>query len=96
MDFIMGENLKNFKSNFWPEKYINMGQQYTKRCRIMTFGGVCFERKVEFFNIFMRKSRFKIFENTMELHCNLKKLNSRYSHENIKKINFFLGCDHTL
>jgi hypothetical protein len=38
--FIMGEKMKILKSNFWPEKYINMGPQYTKRCRIATFGGI--------------------------------------------------------
>jgi hypothetical protein len=64
--FYNGGKSENFKSNFWPENYINMGQQYTKRCRIATFGGVCFLRKVEFSNIFMRKSRFKIFEITIE------------------------------
>ena len=65
-----------------------MGPQYTKRCRIALFGGVCFLRKVEFFNIFMRKLRFQIFEITMELHYNLKNLISGFSQENIEKLNF--------
>ena len=90
MDFIMGENLKILKSNFWPEKYINMGPQYTKRCRIATFGGVCFLKKSWFVNIFMKKSWFWIFEITMELHCNLKNQKSWFFHENIDKSTFFL------
>ena len=54
MDFIMGGKLKKLKSNFWAEKFSNIGPEYTKRCRIATFGGVCFLRKVDFVNIFMR------------------------------------------
>ena len=42
---VWGEKMKILKSNFWQEKYINMGPQYTKRCRIATFGGVCFLKK---------------------------------------------------
>ena len=52
----MGEKLKILKSNFWPEKYVNMGPQYTKRLRIATFGGVCFLKKVDFVNVFMKTS----------------------------------------
>jgi hypothetical protein len=52
----MGESVKNLKLDFWPEKYINISPQYTKRCGIATFGGVCFLGKIDFVNIFMRKS----------------------------------------
>ena len=65
----MGGNLKSLKFNFWPEKYINMGPQNTKRCIIATFGGVCFLRNVDLLNIFMRKSWLQIFEITIELQC---------------------------
>ena len=54
MDFIMGEKLKNFMSLFWPEKCTNTGLEYTKICGIATFGGVCFLKKVDFVDIFMR------------------------------------------
>ena len=64
--------MKNLKLDFWPEKYINISPQYTKRCGIATFGGVCFLRKIYFVNIFMRKSWFLIFEITIELYSNLK------------------------
>ena len=37
-----------------------------------------------------KKSWFKTFEITRELHCNLKNLKSWFSHENINKSNFFL------
>ena len=86
-EFYNGENLKILKSNFWPEKYINMDPQYTKRCRIATFRGVRFLRNVYFLHIFIRKSRSQIFEISIELHCNLKNLKSGFSHENIEKIN---------
>ena len=36
--FYNGGNLKILKSHFLPEQYINMGQWYTKRCRIVTGG----------------------------------------------------------
>ena len=36
--FCNGRNLKIVKSLFLPEQYINMGQWYTKRCRIVTLG----------------------------------------------------------
>ena len=52
--FYNGEKLKNLKSYFWPGKFTNFGPEYTKRCRIATFGGVCFLRKVDFVNIFMK------------------------------------------
>ena len=81
--------MKVLKSHFWPEKYINMCPQYTKRWRIATFGRVCSLRKRRFFNIFMRKSWFMIFDITMELHCNLKSHKSWFSHENIERKNFF-------
>ena len=48
VDFIIGENLKILKSHCWPEKSTNIGIEYTKRCGIATFGGVCFLRKVDF------------------------------------------------
>ena len=60
------------KLHFWPEKYINISPQYTKRCGIATLGGVCFLRKMDVVNILMRKSEFLIFEITIELYCNLK------------------------
>ena len=68
----MGKIKKKLKNSFWPEKFINMGPQNIKRCRIGAFGRECFLRKVDFFNIFMRKSRFQMFIITMELYCNLK------------------------
>ena len=74
--FTMGDTEKFLKSLFWPEKLVNISPHHTKRCRIATFGGVCFLRKVEFVNNFMRKSGFKIFEITIELYCNLKNLKS--------------------
>ena len=46
--FYNGGKLKNLKSHFWPEKLANIGPEYTKRCRIEIFGGVCFLRKVYF------------------------------------------------
>ena len=51
--FYNEQKLKNLKSHFWPEKFTNIGPEYTKRCGIATFGGVCFLRKVDFVNIFM-------------------------------------------
>ena len=62
-----------FLANFF---LINIGLEYTKRCGIATFGGVCFLIKVDFVNIFIRKSGFQIFEIIMELHYNLKNLKS--------------------
>ena len=56
VEFIMGENLIILKYYFWPEKLTNIGLEYAKRCGIATFGGVCFLQKVDFVNIFMRKS----------------------------------------
>jgi hypothetical protein len=50
----MGGQRKNLKAHFWPEKFTNIGPEYTKRCRIATFGGVYFLRKVDFVNIFMK------------------------------------------
>jgi hypothetical protein len=35
----MEGKLKKLKSHFWPEKLANSGIEYTKRCRIGTFGG---------------------------------------------------------
>ena len=84
----MGESVKILKLHFWPEEYINISPQYTKRCGIATFGGVCFLRKKDFVNIFMRKSGVLIFEITIELYCNLKNQKSRFSHDNIDKIHF--------
>ena len=52
MDFIMGEKLKNFNFIFGQKKITNIGPEYTKRCRIATFWGVCFLRKVDLVNIF--------------------------------------------
>ena len=78
--------MKILKSNFWLDKYVNMGPQHTKRCRIATFWG--FQEKSWFFNIFMRKSWFMIFDITMELHCNLKNHKSCISNENIEKSTF--------
>ena len=40
--------MKILKSNFWLDKYINMGPQHTKRCRIATFGGMFSKKKVDF------------------------------------------------
>ena len=52
--FYIGGKLKKIKFHFWPEKSTNIGTEYTKRCRIATFGGVCFLRKGDYVNIFMR------------------------------------------
>ena len=41
----MGESVKNLKLDLWPEKYINISPQYTKRCGIATFGGGIFSKK---------------------------------------------------
>ena len=43
----MAGKLKNLKSNFWPEKFTNIGPEYTKKCRIATFwgGGGMFPKK---------------------------------------------------
>jgi hypothetical protein len=51
----MGEKLKFLKSNFWLEHLTNIGPKYTKRCGIATFGGVCFLKKVDFFQYFHEK-----------------------------------------
>ena len=56
LGFYNGGKLKILKFHFWPEKFTNTGLEYTKRCGIATFGGVCFLRKVHFVNIFMGKS----------------------------------------
>ena len=69
-------------------KIYQYGSTVYQKMQNSNIWGVCFVRKVEFFNIFMRKSRFKIFEITMELHCNLKNLKSWFSHKNIEKLNF--------
>jgi hypothetical protein len=53
-----GANLKVLKSNFWLEKSTNICLENIKRCGIATFGGGIFLIKVDFVNIFMRKSRF--------------------------------------
>jgi hypothetical protein len=53
-DFIMGGKLKKLKSHFWPQKLTNNGPEYTKRCRIGTFGGVWFLRKIDSVDIFLR------------------------------------------
>ena len=47
---------KKMKLTFWAQKSTNIVIEYTKRCGIATFGGVCFLRKVHLINIFMRKS----------------------------------------
>ena len=52
--FYNGGKAENFEIPFWPEKFTNSCPEYTKRCRIATFGGVCFLRKVDFDTIFMR------------------------------------------
>ena len=56
--FYNGGKSENFEIPFLPENFTNIGLEYTKRCKIATFGGVCFLRKVDFVYIFMRKSRF--------------------------------------
>ena len=76
------------KSHFYPEKLANIGLEYTKRCAIATFWGVCFLRKVDLVNIFRRKLRFRIFGIIVELHYNLKNLKSQFSHDNIEQIHF--------
>ena len=70
--FTIGATIKIFKSLLWPEKLVNISQHYTKRCRIWTFGGVCFLWKVDFVNNFRWKSWFKFFDVTIELYSNLK------------------------
>ena len=50
----MGENLTFFKSNFWPEKFTNIGLAYTKRCGIATWGGM-FSKKSSFYQYFHEK-----------------------------------------
>ena len=52
MDFIMGGKLKNLKSQFWPEKMANIGPEYTKRCKIATFGEGMFPKKSLFCEYF--------------------------------------------
>ena len=47
-----------------------------------------FKNQVDFIYIFMRKSWFKIFGITMELHRNLKNIKLCFSHENIEQIHF--------
>ena len=86
--FYNGAKPKFFEIDFLGRKLTNIVLEYTKSCGIATFGGVCFLRKVHFVYIFMRKSRFQIFEIIMELHYNLKSLKSLFSHENIDKMNF--------
>ena len=49
MDFTMGQNLKYLKLTFVAEKSTNIILEYTKRCGIETFRGVCFLRKNHFF-----------------------------------------------
>ena len=51
---------ENFESNFWPEKIYQYGFTVYQKMENSNIegGGVCFLRNVEFFNIFMRKSRF--------------------------------------
>ena len=66
--FYNGGKIKFLKSHFWPEKFTNIGPEYIKRCGIATFGGVGFIRKVDFLDIFMRKSGFCILAFIMELH----------------------------
>ena len=52
--FYNGGKTQKLKSHFWPDKLLNIGPEYTKRCRIGTFGGVCFLRKIDYVNTFMR------------------------------------------
>ena len=54
--FYNGGKSENFKIPFLAKTFTNIGQEYTKRCGVATFWGVCFLRKVDFVNIFMRKS----------------------------------------
>ena len=54
--FYNGGKHEILKFHFWPEKLAKIGLEDTKSCAIATFGGVCFLRKVQFVNIFMRKS----------------------------------------
>ena len=50
--------MKILKSHFWPEKFTNIGPEYTNRCRIEKFGRVYFLRKVDFVNYFMKNHDF--------------------------------------
>ena len=84
----MRENRKILKFHFLPEKRAISGLEHIKRCAIATFWGVCFLRKVNLLNIFMRKLRFRIFETIMELHYNLKNPKSHFFPENIDHIHF--------
>ena len=59
------------KLHFWPEKYINISPQYTKRCGIATFEGM-FSKKNGFCQYVYEEIRMFIFEITIELDCNLK------------------------
>ena len=48
MDFILGEGNSNLNFHFLPEKFTNMGTQYTTRFKIATCGGYVFEDKLIF------------------------------------------------
>ena len=69
-----GKSKKKIKSHFWPEKYINMGLQYTKRCKIATFGGI-FLRNVDFFSQYFHENiNITNFWDYNRLYCNSKNL----------------------
>ena len=55
MDFTMGRNLKILKLTFWAENFTKIVLEYTKRCGIATFGGVCFLKKSSFSLYFHEK-----------------------------------------
>ena len=52
--FFNGGKTEKISSNFWPDKLTNIGPESTKKMRNSNIWRVCFLRKVNFVNIFMR------------------------------------------
>ena len=82
--FYNGGKTEKFEIPFLAKKIGQYWSRVHRKMQNRNIRGVCFLRKVDFVNIFMR---FLIFEVMMELHYNLKNLKSWLSHENNEKKN---------
>ena len=72
--FYNGRKVNYFEIPFLARKNLPILDQNIPKDAEQQHLGVCFLIKVDFVNIFMRKSGFYIFEIIMELHYNLKNL----------------------